>query len=293
MLSGLNQSSQSSRILAYPHQPRQDKIVNQHGTKPGRLAQLASRLWLFVTRSIFQKQTWLLIGDWMVWHLLPHRRPIQKLVNQLIPLQRSTPPDRVRFRNRIFTLTCLKIRPPDRLRLVELLNQAHEPTGLEQAFLSAIFPPIVNRGLGTVVFPSTERSHLNVEIGYLAHNEDYFFWQLDIDGERRDDPNRKTIVPELEVRGDKRYPSYPLGVARLAEGIEVKQVTTGNLDPLAWIVKSQTHFNQVLLALKKRNYKVTTVERPRFELGRLRLLRRLDLEELKKHQSRSAHQSRR
>ena len=120
-----------------------------------------------------------------------------------------------------------------------------------------------------------------------------FFWQLEIDGERKDDPGRKTIVPELEVRGDKRYPSYPLGVARLAEGIEVKQVTTGNLDPLAWIVKSQTHFNRVLLDLKKRNYKVTTVERPRFELGRLRLLRRLDLEELKKHQSRSAHQSRR
>ena len=262
------------------------KTVKQTPNKPKQRVQQLNRLSTFFSQLIFQKQTWLLIADWLVWQL-PTRRSILKLINQLVPLRSGIPADRSRFRDRIFSLACLELKKSDRQHLVELLNQAHDPTGLEQAFFSSIFPQIIKRGLASVPRKAQNPSQLHVEIGYLAHNEDYFFWVLEIDGERKDNPDRRTIVPDLEIQGQKKYVKYPLGVARLIEGLNIERVTTGNIDPLGWIINSQTHFNRVLIDLKKRNYKITTVERPIFELGRLKLLRRLDLQELKKRQSQS------
>ena len=171
----------------------------------------------------------------------------------------------------------------DRQHLLELLNRACEPTGLEQAFLTAIFPQIIGRGFSSIPIHTSNQAQLHVEIGYLAHNDDYFFWVLEIDGERKDNPDRPTIVPTLENRGAKKFVKYPLGVADLVNGINIDSAPIRSLDTLEWIMNSQIHFNRVLKDLKKRNYEVTTTERQNFELGRLKLLRRLGLRELKKY----------
>ena len=114
---------------------------------------------------------------------------------------------------------------------------------------------------------------------------DYFFWVLEIDGERKDNPDRPTIVPILETRGPKKFVKYPLGVAALVNHLDLRvdSVPIESTDTLGWIMNSQIHFNRVLRDLKKRNYAVTTTEEQILELGRLKLLRRLGLQELKKH----------
>ena len=239
----------------------------------------------FFSQSIFQKRTWSLIVNWLSWQVLPSRRRISKLIDQLIPLRGDVPTNRKFLRDRVFALTCLKLKKLDRQHLVELLNHACEPTGLEQAFLSAIFPQIIGRGFSSIPLRTPNQSQLHVEIGYLAHNEDYFFWVLEIDGERKDNPDRPTIVPILETRGPKKFVKYPLGVAALVNHLDLRvdSVPIESTDTLGWIMNSQIHFNRVLRDLKKRNYEVTTTERQNFELGRLKLLRRLGLRELKKH----------
>ena len=238
---------------------------------------------VFFSRSIFQKKTWLLFVDWLIWQVLPTRRQISKLINQLTPLRVDVPANRKFFRDRVFALTCLKLKKLDRQHLLELLNRACEPTGLEQAFLTAIFPQIIGRGFSSIPTHTSNQAQLHVEIGYLAHNDDYFFWVLEIDGERKDNPDRPTIVPTLEIRGAKKFVKYPLGVADLVNGPNIDSAPIRSLDTLGWIMNSQIHFNRVLKDLKKRNYEVTTTERQNFELGRLKLLRRLGLRELKKH----------
>ena len=237
----------------------------------------------FFSRSIFQKKTWLLFVDRLIWQVLPTRRQISKLIDQLTPLRVDVPANRKFFRDRVFALTCLKLKKLDRQHLLELLNCACEPTGLEQAFLTAIFPKIIERGFSSIPIHTSNQAQLHVEIGYLAHNEDYFFWVLEIDGERKDNPDRPTIVPTLEIRGAKKFVKYPLGVVGLVNGLNTDSVPIGSLDTLGWIINSQIHFNRVLKDLKKRNYEVTTTEQQNFELGRLKLLRRLGLRELKKH----------
>ena len=239
----------------------------------------------FFSQSIFQKRTWSSILNSLSWQVLPRRRRISKLIDQLIPLRRDVPANRKFLRDRVFALTCLRLKKLDRQHLVELLNHACEPTGLEQAFLSAIFPQIIGRGFSSIPLRTPNQSQLHVEIGYLAHNEDYFFWVLEIDGERKDNPDRPTIVPILETRGPKKFVKYPLGVADLVNHLDLRvdSVPIESTDTLGWIMNSQIHFDRVLRDLKKRNYAVTTTEEQILELGRLKLLRRLGLQELKKH----------
>ena len=97
---------------------------------------------------------------------------------------------------------------------------------------------------------------VQTSLSNLINNEDYFFWVLEIDGERKDNPDRPTIVPILETRGPKKFVKYPLGVAGLVNGQNIDSVPIRSLDTLGWIMNSQIHFNRVLKDLKKRNYEV-------------------------------------
>ena len=220
-------------------------------------------------------QTWYQLGRWLLWNISLKRRAIKDLIKQLIPLDQSV----MSLRNEVFAQICLKLKMEHRQELLELLSRAKHPSGFDQIFLSAIYPQVLNRNFGIVSLPTETDNRLDVEMGYLGYNEDYFFWILEIDAGIDAEPDR-TLVPEQKTRDDKRYLVYRLGVANLVRDDQ------NPLDAMQWIINCQIYFNRVLVDLKRRNYKVTAVTIPHFELGRLSLLRRLALDELKKRQFR-------
>ena len=244
-----------------------------------RLRQVLQGFRRISLRYLWDGGTWKRLGHWILWNISLKRRRIKHLARYLIPLDQSVPLEVRTLRDEVFAQVCLNLKKVENRReLVKLLNAANKPTGFEQIFLSAIYPQILNRNFGILPLPTTTNHRLDVEIGYLGHNEDYFFWAFEIDGATEDRPDR-TLVPEQKIREDKRYVIYRLGVVGL--------VKPRNLDALQWIINAQVLFNNVLADLKRQNYKVTAASIPHFERGRLSLLRRLARDELKKRRFRS------
>lgn len=254
------------------------EAVNQQNLalQENRYRQFLQKLKNISPRRLLHFQTWYRVGLWLLWNISLKRRAIKDLIKHLGLLDQNV----MSLRNEVFAQICLKLKMEDRQKLLDLLGRAQKPSGFDQIFLSAIYPQVLNRNLGIVPLPTEADNRLDVEMGYLGYNEEYFFWVLEIDGAVDADPDR-TLVPEQKTRDDNRYLVYRLGVANLVKADQ------NPLDAMQWIINAQIYFNRVLADLKRRNYKITAVTIPHFELGRLSLLRRLALDELKKRQFRS------
>ena len=233
---------------------------------------------------LVEKETWVRLGRWIIWRVSPKRRRILYLARHLIPLDAGTPPEVQAVRDEVFALTCLKLKKVELQRtLLEMLNGANKPFGFEQIFLCSIYPSILKRNLVITPVKTTADHRLDVEIGYLGHNEDYFFWVFEIDGRTKLSVD-KSLAPRQETRDDKLYLIYQLDVITLFED--------NSLDAPQWMSNSQIHFAWMLADLKRRHYKVTAASIPHFERGRLSLLRRLALDTLRKRRSRSERRTR-
>ena len=263
------------------------------------------------TRAFFgqllQKETWQALWHWMLWRVSPKRRRIHKLMRQLQPLDANAPTEMRALRDEVFAKSCLELQQLEEQQiLLDILNKAHRPLGFEQVFLAAIYPILVKRDMEVIPLATEAEHRLDVEIGYLGHNEDYFFWVFEIDGTKRltlETP----LAPRQEVRDDKRYVVYPLGSVGLVETdyaayaeqwlLEAPRLATA-LPILAaayaeqWLLNARIYLAHILTDLKKRNYEITATAIPDFERERLSLLRRLSLDRLRKRQSLSARRSR-
>ncbi len=238
---------------------------------------------------------------------MPKRRHILKLVRELPPLDPNAPVEMRAIRDEVFAKSCLELqRTGEAQILLDLLRHAHQPLGFEQIFFAAIYPVLVKRDMEATPILTEARHRLDVEIGYLGHNEDYFFWVLEIDGTQRlslDTP----LVPRLEVRDDKRYVVYSLGSTGLVDTDYAEYAAQWLLDsprltialPLLaatyaeqWILNARVYLSHILADLKKRNYQVTATAIPDFERARLSLLRRLSLDRLRRRQFLSERRNR-
>ena len=260
--------------------------MNQHPLVPSenRFQRLLHSVRQFSPRRLIEKETWSRIARWIVWRVSPKRRRILYLARHLTPLHPDTPPEVQAMRDEVFALTCLKLKRVELQRtLLEILNAANHPFGFEQVFVCSIYPSIVKRNLVITPVEMTAAHRLDVEIGYLGHNEDYFFWVFQIDGRAKSSVDR-TFSPRQETRDDKLYLIYQLDALAFFDDTQ--------LDARQWISNSQIHFDRILGDLKKRNYKVTAASIPHFEWGRLSLLRRLSLDALRRHRSPSARRTR-
>lgn len=260
--------------------------MNQRPLVPSenRFQRLLHSVREFSPRRLIEKETWVRLVRWIVWRVSPKRRRILYLARHLTPLDSDTPPEVQAIRDEVFALTCLKLKKVEMQRtLLEILNAANKPSGFEQVFVCSIYPSILKRNLVITSVETTTDHRMDVEIGYLGHNEDYFFWVFQIDGRTKSSVDR-TLSPRQEPRDDKLYLIYQLDVIALFDD--------NLLDALQWISNSQVHFDRILTDLKKRNYKVTAAAIPHFEWGRLSLLRRLSLDALRKRRSPSAHRTR-
>ncbi len=254
-----------------------------------------------------ERETWQTVWHWVLWRTIPKRRRILRLIQELQPLHANAPPEMRALRDEVFSKSCLELKRPEQEQiLLDTLIHAHQPLGFEQIFFAAIYPVLLKRDM--VVIPiTTETPHrLDVEIGYLGHNEDYFFWVLEIDSTKRLTLNTQ-LNPRMETRDDKRYAIYSLGSSGLVDTdfaeyaeqwlLESPRLTTA-LPLLAaayadqWILNSRLYLSHILTDLKKRNYQVTAMVIPDFERERLSLLRRLSLDRLRKRRLQSERRKR-
>ena len=257
--------------------------------------------------QVMQKEMWQTLWQWSLWRVMPKHRRILKLTRQLQPLDPNAPAEIRAVRDEVFAKSCLALQTSEEQQiLLEILNHAQQPIGYEQIFLAAVYPVLLKRDMEVIPIYSEVSHRLDVEIGYLGYNEDYFFWVLEIDGTEHlslDTP----LNPRMEIQDDKRYVVYSLGSNGLVDEDYAAYAEQWLLDaprltvalPLLatayaeqWILNARTYLTHIFADLKKRNYQITATAIPDFERERLSLLRRLSLERLRKRQSLSERRNR-
>ncbi len=256
---------------------------------------------------IREKETYVAIVRWCFWRITPKRRRIIRLIQELKPLVEDAPPEMQALREEVFSKCCLELRlQHDQQKLLEILNNVEHPMGYEQIFFTALYPILIKRDMAANPIHTEQHHRLEVEIGYLGHNEDYFFWVFEIDSERRMSLNTELDVRE-DQREDKRFVIYTLGCRGLVEtdfaayaeqwllnaprlSISLPMLATAYSEQ--WILNTRIYFSHILKDLKKRNYKVTAEAIPDFERARLSILRRLSLVQLERRQFQSSRRNR-
>ncbi len=256
---------------------------------------------------LIEKETWQALARWVLWQVIPKRRRIHKVMQELNPLAENASPEMHALRDEVFSKSCLELpKPQDIETLMEILNHVEQPMGNEQIFFAALYPILVKRDLEAIPVKSETPHRLEVELGYLGHNEDYFFWVFEIDSNRKMSLNTQLHVRE-EQREDKRYVVYTLGGTGLVEedfaayaeqwllntprlSLALPLLATAYADQ--WILNTRVYFAHILNDLKKRNYKVTAESIPDFERGRLSVLRHLSLLKINRRQFRSSRRTR-
>ena len=257
--------------------------------------------------QIRELETWQTLLYWILWRVIPKRRRILRLVEELHPLHQNASPEMRTLRDEVFIKSCLELKRPEQEQvLLDVLNSAHHPLGFEQIFFAAIYPALIRQDIAIIPITTENAHRLDVELGYLGHNEDYFFWVFEIDGTKRLTLNTP-LNPREEVRDDKRYVVYSLGSTKLVDTDFAEYAERWLLDsprltialPLLaaayadqWILNTRLYLNHILEDLKKRNYQITAMTIPDFERERLSLLRRLSLDRLKKRRLQSEHRKR-
>ena len=255
-----------------------------------------------------EKETWQTLWNWGLWRVIPKRRRILKLIAELPQLDPAAPAEMRAISEEVFAKSCLELQHTEEAQnLLDILKHAQQPLGYEQILFAAIYPVLVKRDMEAIPIQTDARHRLDVEIGYLGYNEDYFFWVLEIDGTKRlelDTP----LAPRLEVRDDKRYVVYPLGSNGLVDTDYAEYAEQWLMDsprltmalPILaavyaeqWILNARVYLAHILTDLRKRNYQVTATGIPDSERARLSLLRRLSLDRLRKRQSLSVRRNRR
>ncbi len=252
-------------------------------------------------------ETWQTLLYWVLWRVVPKRRRILRLMQELQPLHQNASPEMRTLRDEVFIKSCLELKRSEHEQtLLEVLTSAHHPLGFEQIFFAAIYPVLVKRDMAIIPITTETEHRLDVELGYLGHNEDYFFWVFEIDGTKRLTLGTP-LNPRMEVRDDKRYVVYSLGSTGLVDTDFAEYAERWLLDsprltialPLLaaayadqWILNSRLYLNHILADLKKRNYQITAMTIPDFERERLSLLRRLSLDRLRERRLQSERRKR-
>ena len=279
----------------------------QRGLASESIFQRLSNLIQGLFALIREKETYVAIIRWAFWRISPKRRRVLKLISELKPLVDDAPPEMHALREEVFSKCCLELRQArDQQVLLEILNTVEHPIGYEQIFFAALYPILIKRDMAANPIHTEQHHRLEVEIGYLAHNEDYFFWVFEIDGERRMSLNTELDVRE-DQREDKRFVIYTLGCRGLVEtdfaayaeqwllnaprlSIALPMLATAYSEQ--WILNTRIYFAHILKDLKKRNYKITAEAIPDFERARLSILRRLSLLRLERRQFQSSRRNR-
>ena len=130
------------------------------------------KVFLSLPKRIFNK---------IIWSISPRRRMILRIFKQLKPLENASP-EMQQVREEIFKRMALELKLQKQIEeLRMLMDGCQSPAGPEQIFTAIIYPMILRYNLLAYVEPS-ESHRLSIEIGYIGHIDEYYYWILEVDG---------------------------------------------------------------------------------------------------------------
>ena len=87
--------------------------------------------------QIRELETWQTILYWVLWRVIPKRRRILRLVQELHPLHQNASPEMRALRDEVFIKSCLELKRPEQEQvLLDVLNSAYTiRSDLNKSFL--------------------------------------------------------------------------------------------------------------------------------------------------------------
>ena len=183
----------------------------------------------------------------VLWRVSLKRRAAVRLFRRLKPIENASP-EMQKIWEEVFKHITLKIKSPQqREDLYLLLDSCNAPAGPEWIFVISIFPLILRHNLLAYAEP-TEPHRLDVEIGYIGHADEYYFWMLEVDGMLTEEANHLP-EPRREPREDVIYIAYRIPAAGI---LNIEQEPNAS----TLILKSQHYFLNIIKDVKLKGYLV-------------------------------------
>jgi hypothetical protein len=187
------------------------------------------------------------ISNKIIWSVLPRRRMILRILKQLKPLENASQ-NIQKAREEVFKQIALELKVQEQLEeLGMLLNACESPAGPEQIFATTIYPMILRYNLLAYVEPS-EPHRLDIEIGYIGHVDEYYYWIVEVDG-----ISKEGLEEMLQPRQINKEDVISIVYRIPAAGyLDIEKDSS----PLTLILKSRHLFLNILEDVKRRGYSI-------------------------------------
>jgi len=186
-----------------------------------------------------------LIFNKIIWSISPKRRMILRVFKKLLPLGNASA-EMQRAREEVFKEIAFELKLQEQVEeLVMLMDGCKSPAGPEQIFAATIYPMILRYNLLAYVELS-ETHKIDIEVGYIGHLDEYYYWILEVDGTAKDGVDQM-LQPRQVNKEDVISIAYRIPAAGYLN-IE-KEPSASNL-----IIKSRHLFLNILEDVKRRGY---------------------------------------
>ena len=183
----------------------------------------------------------------IIWSISPRRRMILRIFRQMKPLENASQ-EMQKAREEIFKQIALELKLEEQIEeLRMLLDGCRDPAGPEQIFAASIYPMILRYKLLAYVEPS-EPHRLDIEIGYIGHIDEYYYWIVEVDGMSKDGIEQM-LQPRQINKEDVISIVYRIPAAGY---LEVEKDSSA----LNLIIKSRRLFLNILEDVKRRGYMI-------------------------------------
>ena len=181
----------------------------------------------------------------IIWSISPRRRMILRIFRQLKPLENASQ-EMQKAREEIFKQIALELKLQEQIEeLRMLLDTCIAPAGPEQIFAATIYPMILRFNLLAYIEPS-EPHRIEIEIGYIGHMDEYYYWIVEVDGMSRDGVEQM-LQPRQRNEEDVISIVYRIPAAGYLD-------VENDSSVLNLILKSRHLFLNILEDVKRRGY---------------------------------------
>ena len=193
------------------------------------------------------------ISNKIIWSFSRRRRMILRIFRQLKPLE-NVSQEMQQARKEVFKQIGLELKLQEQIEELRMfLDACRLPSGPEQIFAAAIYPVILRYKLLAYVEPS-EPQRLDIEIGYVGHMDEYYYWIVEVDG-----MSTEGVEQMLQPRQINKEGIISIVYRIPAAGyLEVEKDSSA----LTLILKSRHLFLNILEDVKRRGYLISPAKHP-------------------------------
>ncbi|MBM3239000.1 hypothetical protein FJZ31_22130 [Candidatus Poribacteria bacterium] len=188
------------------------------------------------------------ISNRIIWGFSHRRRMILRIFRQLKPLE-NVSQEMQQARKEVFQEVAFELKFQEQIEELRLfLDACRLPAGPEQIFAAAIYPVMLRYRLLAYVEPS-EPNRLDIEIGYVGHMDEYYYWIVEVDG-----MSTEGIEQMLQPRQINKEGIISIAYRIPAAGyLEVEKDSSA----VTLILKSRHLFLNILEDVKRMGYLIT------------------------------------